>query len=222
MIEFDKGQHMAMVQLSLMGVSVNVHLDLKNIKSEALLKDSRLDRLSSKRLKALLEYSDHTFKIDPKSSVPWKEQFLRKLSRDCDMILSLPVTLSTADIAQLRKSMKETNLSLVKAAKALPDDFKKAQKLSFQYHDGFHHLTRDDDFFAVRQGNRIVSIIPLPGNDFNEVKRFLEAGSRRVLSEQNIGLFRFVVKEVHRLDTKSLLEKTATRTASTSLKLMQG
>lgn len=219
MIEFDKGQHMAMIQLSLVGVSVNVHLDLKNIKSEFLLRDSRLDKLSPKRLKALLEYSDHTFKLDPKSPVPWKEQFCRKLSRDCDMLLSLPVLLTAAEIAQLRQSIKQTHLSLINVAKVLPDDFKKAQKLSYYYFDGFHHLTRDDDFLAVRKGNQIVSIIPLPGNDFNELKKFLEAGGKKVLEQDNIQLFKSAVKEVHKLDTQLLLEKTVTRTVTMGLKL---
>lgn len=219
MIEFDNGQHMAMVQLSLNGVSVNVNLDLRNIKSEALLKDSRLGELDSKRLKALLEYVDHGFKLDPKSSVPWKEQFCRKLAKECDALLSLPVMLTPEQLKALRKGVNEVNLSLVNAAKKLPDDYKAAVKLTAMYHDGFNHLTRDDDFIALRAGNRVVSIIPLQGNDYNELKKFLKAGGDRVLDPENVVKFKKAVAEVKRQNTQELLNRKVERKPWSGLKI---
>lgn len=219
MIEFDNGQHMAMVQLSLNGVSVNLNLDLRNIKSEALLKDSRLGELDPRRLKALLEYVDHGFRLDPKSAVPWKEQFCRKLLKECDTLLRLPVTLTPEQLEALRKEVNGVNLSLVNAAKKLPDDYRAAVKLTAVYHDGFNHLTRDDDFIALRAGGRIVSIIPLPGNDFNELKKFLKAGGDRVLSPENVAKFKEAVAEAKRQNTMELLNRKVERKPFSGLKI---
>lgn len=219
MIEFDNGQHMAMVQLSLNGVSVNLNLDLRNIKSEALLKDSRLGELDPKRLKALLEYVDYGFKLDPKSAVPWKEQFCRKLAKECDALLSLPVTLTPEQLKALRKGVTDVNMSLVNAAKKLPDDYKAAVKITAMYHDGFNHLTRDDDFIALRAGGRIVSIIPLQGNDYNELKKFLKMGGDRVLSPENVDRFLRSVAEAKRLKTQDLLSRKVERKPSFGLKI---
>lgn len=205
MIEFDKGQHMAMIQLSLMGVSLNLNLDLDNLRNEPLLKDSRVVGLSPKRLKALLEYVDHVFKVDPKSVLPWKDQFLKRLDRECEALLSLPVKLSPEQLADVRRYVKETNAGLEKALAAAPGSIGLA--LEFQYHDGFNHLTRDDDFIAVRCGGRIVSIIPLPGNDYNEVKTFLKAGGDRVLDPANVEAFRRALIHARKMDARRLVRK---------------
>ena len=219
MIEIDKGQHIAMIQLSLMGVSVNVHIDMNNIRKEHLLQNSRLSELSPKRLVSLLEFTDHTFKVDPKSVVPWRDQFLMRLSKNCDELLSLPKTLSVAEMDYIRKTVKDSNMSLAKAAKVVPEMVHKAQKISYQYHDGFNHLTRDDDFIAVRAGRRIVGMIPLPGNDFNELKKFLKLGGDRVLEPENVAKFLKAVKEVKRNEAMQVIEKHVSKKSSFSLKI---
>lgn len=87
MIEFDKGRHAAVVELSLNGISMNMRLDLDDVRSEPLLRDSRVGELSPQRLKALLEYVDHGFRVDPRSPLPWKEQFCRKLVKECEALM---------------------------------------------------------------------------------------------------------------------------------------
>lgn len=196
MVTFDRGRRHALVQLSLMGVSMSVRLDLKDILSEPLLRDSRLGELDPKRLKALVEYVDHRFKLDRRSSLPWKEQFCRALVKECGDLLSLPVKLTPEEIRELKVDVRRTNRELAAAAKVEPDKFRKA--LTYQYHDGFHHLTRDDDFIAVRCGDRIVGIIALPGNDRNEVKRFIRAARGRMFEPRNLADVRRAVREVRK------------------------
>ena len=120
MIEFDNGLQTATIKLSLDGVYLNLNLNLADIRSEAMLRDSRLGELGPKRLKALLEYVDHGFKVDPKSPLPWKEQFCRALAKECDALLSLPVKLTPEQLREVRRAVRETNVSLERAAQAAP------------------------------------------------------------------------------------------------------
>lgn len=208
MIEFDKGQHMAMIQLSLEGVSVKLNLDMKDIKSEPLLQGTRLGSIPKKSLKLFLEYADHRFRLDPKSPVPWKEQFCRFLGKECEAFLGAARTMTPAQLKELVKGVREANMSLVKAAGVMPDDYKRAlQAVSFSYHDGFNHFTRDDDFIAVRCGNKIVSIIALPGNDHNEAKKFLKMGGDRILEPQNVAKLRKAVAAARRMKMSELLNR---------------
>lgn len=209
MIEFDKGQRMAMIQLSLMGTSVNLNLDMRNIKSEPLLKDSRLNELTMTNLKGLLEYVDHHFKVDPKSALPWKEQYCMALAKECEKLLKAIKTLSPQHFEELSALVDDKVLQvrsdLLKAAKVRPEMY--APAVSYQYHDGFNHMTRDDDFIAVRRGNKVIGIIALPGNDYNEVKKFLKAGGDKCLSAQNVEAFKQAVRKVKQSQAASMVRK---------------
>ena len=217
MIEFDKGLRTAVIKLSLNGVYLNLNLSLGDIRSEALLQDSRLGELGPKRLKALLEYVDHRFEVDPRSPIPWKEQFCRALAKECDALLSLPVKLTPEQLREVRRAVRETNVSLERAAQAAPGALGLA--LEFQYHDGFNHLTRDDDFIAVRRGGRIVGVIALPGNDYNEVKKFLMAGGDRVLDPTNVECFRAALRHARKMDALRLTGRVSRRVVSAGIKI---
>lgn len=209
-----------MIHLSLGGSTMrNWNVDLRNIGSEPLLKGSRVGELDPKRLKALLEYVVHGMKVDMSSPGTWKAQLCRKFAKECDALLSRPVTLTLEQLTQIRKEVNGVNLSLVNAAKKLPDDYRAAVKLTAVYHDGFNHLTRDDDFIALRAGGRIVSIIPLQGNDYNELKKFLKMGGDRVLSPENVDRFLRSVAEAKRQNTMELLNRKVERKPFSSLKI---
>jgi hypothetical protein len=109
-------------------------------------------------------------------------------------VLSLPVKLTPEEIRELKVDVRRANRELAVKAGVDPAVFRQA--VSYQYHDGFHHLTRDDDFIAVRCGNRIVGIIALPGNDRNEVKRFLKAARGRMFEPSNLADVKRAVREV--------------------------
>ena len=211
MIEFDRGQHMAVIHLSLAGVSMPVSLDLRDIRSEPLLRDSRLGELSPKRLKALLEYVDHGFRLDPKSPVPWKEQFCSALSKACSDLLSASVRLTPDQLAKLPALVRAANLSIPKALR-VPDPagaFDLA--VSYDYHDGFRHMTRDDDFIAVRRGGKIIGIIALPGNDWNDLINFLKDGGDKLVERENLDQFRKVYSAARKAHTMKVLSRPAER-----------
>jgi hypothetical protein len=211
MIEFDRGQHLAVIHLSLAGVSMPVSLDLRDIRSEPLLRDSRLGELSPKRLKALLEYVDHGFRLDPKSPVPWKEQFCSALSKACSDLLSAPVRLTADQVAQLPALVRAANLSVPKAL-GVPDPAKAFDMaVSYDYHDGFRHMTRDDDFIAVRRGGRIVGIIALPGNDWNDLINFLKDGGHKLVDPENLDQFRKAYSAARKAHTLDLLSRPVER-----------
>ena len=219
MIEFDNGQHMAMIQLSLQGVSVNVDIDLHRVKENPFLMKAGLGDLSPKRLKALLEYTDHRFKLDPKSPVPWKEQFYLALARDAAALRKEVMKLTPDQVKEVRRILKDTHGALEKAIGAVAGSGVLEKALTYQYHDGFHHLTRDDDFIAVRRGGRLVSVIPLAGNDFNEVKKFLKAGADAVLDPHNVESFRKCVRHAKKMDAAKLVKEATVHTVSSVLKI---
>lgn len=215
MIEFDSGRHLAMIKLSLMGVSVNMNLDLRKAREEPLLVKAGLAGLPEGRLKALLEYTDHRFKVDPRSPLPWKEQFFLALGRDAEVLRKAVLKLTPAELKELRRVIKDTHGTLEKAIGAVAGSGVMDLALKYQYHDGFHHLTRDDDFFAVRCGNRIVGIIPLKGNDRNELLKFLKAGADAVLDPTNVESFRKCVRHAKKLDAAQLVREVTVKTVTT-------
>ena len=91
---------------------------------------------------------------------------------------------------KIDKAISKLKTSLVLDAGVWPKDYKQALAYIYEYHDGFNHLTRDDDFLAVRCGDHVVEKIYLPGNDLNDLKAFLKAGGDRVLSLENVAKFR--------------------------------
>lgn len=207
MIEIDGGQHLALIQLSPGGVSVNINLNLNNLAGEmAFIKGNQLSKLDPKRFRALLRYTDHTFVPDMKSGIPWKEQFLRKLSANCDLILTAK-KLSSGEMEDLAKTLSDTNKQFMAKAKVLPDEFAAARQVSWQYHDGFRHLTRDDDFFIVRKGKDIVGMIPLAGNDYNELKKFLTENGDHMMQPENFVEFKKALMEAKRQGIENVLKK---------------
>ena len=196
----------AVIRLSLMGVDQDIRLDLRNIGNEPLLKGTGLDTLSLKRLYAFLEYADHKFRVDARNPLPWKEQFLGAFVAMWRALGTKACCVTAVELAALRKGVFVTNQAL--ALQGGAEGVKEFREtLSYQYHDGFDHMTRDDDFFAVRCGNRIVEIIPLPGNDYNELKSFIRNASRRILERENIERFRAACCEMR----KSRAAKLANR-----------
>lgn len=216
MVQFDESTSKATLKLSLGNVSVPVTIDLFDLSTEPVLGKSLLQRLDLRRRRAFLEYADACFKLDKLSPVPWRDQFCTFLAKESDRILSLPVKVSSAELRELMDYVRNVRRQLVADAGVHREEFGEA--LCYQYHDGFNHLTRDDDFFAVFCGNRIVSIIPLPGNDYNELKKFLMAGSDQVLSPENVVALHKAVMEMR----KSKLAKLAKRRFFFSKKKSQG
>ncbi len=192
MIEFDKGQHTARIILTTSGVSVNLNLDMNNIKAEPALRDSRLHELKPSQLKNLLEYVDNKFKVDFRSPLTWKEQFCRSLAKECDTFLKVGRTLTPEQRTELLRTAKQINADLAKVAKVSPEVA--APVMSVQY-SGFNRMVMDDDFIAVRAGGRVVSMIPLRGNDYNEVKKYLSIAGEECLNSANIVDFKSVARK---------------------------
>jgi len=212
MINFNDGQQTATLKLSLEGVSLSSNIDLRILANDPVLKDSRIRELTPKQLKSLLEYVDHRFKVDPRSALPWRDQFLRSLAKECEAFLKLPVKLTPERMAEIRKAVKDVNVSLERAIGAKSGEFGDA--LQYQYHDGFRHLTRDDDFIAVRRGGQIVSIIMLRGNDENDIINFLKYAKGKILNPDNIDAFRESLFNARKMKALELTNRKASKGVS--------
>ena len=208
MLEFDNDQHMAVVMISMMNTTVKMPLDLKNIRSQGLLKNSHLDRLSDAELKALLQSVHKSFVFDPKAGGSVQEQFLKALSKACDNYLCLAVTLDPVERAELLKQVKDINAELLQRAGAKPQEFRQA--LTSVYNPGVHHLTMDDDFIEIRRDGKVVEVIGLPGNDRNDLKNFLRyAGGERCLSQQNGNSLKDAINTLRKTLMRAAAEKVA-------------
>lgn len=209
MVTFDNGRHSATVRPAPATSAADLKLDLRAIGNEPLLSGSRIGELGEKRLKALIEYVDHGFRPDPASSLTWREQFCRALAGAGDSHLLRRTELTPGQLKEVRAAVRDINLSLAMAARAVDPASAFRSAVTYQYHDGFNHLTRDDDFIAVRSGDRIVAIIALPGNDYNELKKFLKAGGDRVLSPENVQAFRRALAAAKKAEMAKMLRRTA-------------
>ncbi len=193
MIEFDKNQQTAQIKISAIGTSVNLNLDLKNIKSEALLHNSTLDTLTKKQLKGLLEYADAKFKPNLQSPMSWKEQFLTFLVATHEKLKNSPEMLNVLERQNINQEVNKVNAELMKKGGADPKLF--AAALTVQY-SGFKSMTMDDDYLAVRANGKIISVLPLKGNDYKEVMEYLKQGGKECLSQNNVVDFKSAIRKV--------------------------
>lgn len=203
------------------GLIIPMTLNLKDMSNLPLPKGHSLDKLSERKLKELIAYAEHKFSYNSKSVVGIYDQFCRFLSTECDKLLN-PVfrdSLTTEQMSELKGFIKDCHGQLERKACVFPGTVKDA--ISFQYHDGFNHLTRDDDFIAVRCGDKIVSIIALPGNDFNDLKKFLLAGGEKVLSPENVVNFRKAVRLMKRDKAFELAQRRTKKVFSSGLSLFK-
>ena len=189
MVTFDNSRNVE-VRMSFRGVSSVFRANLMTLGNDPLMKGSGIGDLSPTKLRALLEYTDHRFRVDPKSPLRWEEQFKKSLSKDCRDLLLAKVLMTPEELRTLMACVHGMNAKMAIEAGARDIAHKVEEVIDYQYHDGFNHMTRDDDFIAVRRGGRVVSIIALPGNDFNEMKKFLKAGGDLMLTPENIEGFR--------------------------------
>lgn len=193
MIEFDG--YIAKLSLEYNGVFIPFNLNLADIRNNPDLKDSALANLSPNRLRAALEYADHTFKVNPSSVVPVQQQFIGHLKAVGSLVLDPDSRIiGAASLGAIVSEVNAVNRELLE--KAGVNVGRKSEAVSFQYFSGVHHMTLDDDFLAVRKGGKIVGMIPLPGNDYNEVKRFIKEGRNDILSVKNIGDLKNCVRKV--------------------------
>lgn len=203
MVEFDERTQVAKLSLEFQGVAVPFRISLGDVRQDPLLRGSGLDRLSPERYKALLEYCGCNFKPNWKSFFTIQEQFCKYLASQCDILLDRRPSIRSSEFAEIKQDVDNTNFVLLRKAGVKPEEFREA--MSYQYFAGVHHMTRDDDFIAVRKGGKVVSIIPLAGNDYNEVKRFITEGREDVLSVRNIGDLKDCVRKVRQQKAADLV-----------------
>lgn len=168
-----------------------------------MLSKSRANHLSYREFKALITEIAKRFQLDPKSSLTWSEQFGRMIAHVAGVLHPVnPVHAITHDqIQALKIDAKLLQNTMCEKAGISAKDFTEA--LSVGYCAGVDNLFCTDDFLTVRQGNKIVAIIGLPGNDYNELKSHFINEAQRVLSPSNIETIK---REIRQMKIDNALE----------------
>jgi hypothetical protein len=192
MLVFDEKGHIALLSLFFAGVRKDERMDLHELVRDPVLAVAGFGSLSLEERKDLVRRVDKAFRVDPRSSLSWREQFVRSCAQECIRTLEIramrPRFLSEEQMNDVIAGVVSVNRAL--AEKAGHDWRTVNQVLSSEYNAGFNHLFKDDDFIAVRRGGMIVEKIMLQGNDHNVLKDFIREAQALILSDVNINDFR--------------------------------
>lgn len=150
-----------------------------------------IDKLSNAQLRGLIVRASMNFKANPDLNVSYESRFARCLVRECDQFRNAQRLLSPVQVAEFRKIVEDTNMSICDAAKVSREHFEPCVTSEYS---GFNNLTMDDDFICLKKGGLVVSVIALPGNDYNLIKNYLREAGDKCLSATNIDDFRLCLK----------------------------
>lgn len=177
----------AVVRLSLAGVVHEFRLSFESCR-ERLFREFGLRGISDVRFRRSLERLGSSFALDPRSVLPWEEQFLQLLRADLAADYPLSVSLRYS----LESEVHRVDDAFARACGQ--SDRKVSEELVSVYCGGVNRLTMDDDYIAVCRGGQVVERIALEGNDENELKNFLRQGGDIVLSPENVHEYREAVR----------------------------
>ena len=209
MVEFDEMGLIAMLSLSFSGVRRDERLDLRALVRDPALGPAGFGLLFMQQRRDLLRRVSKDFRVDPRSPLSWREQFVRACADECVRTLKLlamrPQFLSREQMDDVIAGVLSVNKAL--AEKAGHDQRTLDQVLSTEYNAGFNHLYMDDDFIAVSRGGVVVEKIMLQGNDHNALKEFIREAQALVLSDGNINDFRQSAKVMRMAQAYSKVNK---------------
>ena len=121
------------------------------------------------------------------------------------------------ELQTLKINAKMLQYELCKKAGITPKEFSEA--LSVGYCGGVDNMFCTDDFLTIRQGNKIVSVVNLPGNDYVELKEYFDSRSIQILSAENISALKESIRQMKLESALELAQRPGTLKMSPGLHL---
>lgn len=220
-VKFDDKKHQVTVTFNVNSVRQNMVLDYEKIRKglDPSFVRSRVHRLSYDEFKYVSSELAKRFRVDPKISLSWAQQYALVFGKVADVMhpVNQSMVISAEQLHALKVDVKMLQNELCKKAGITPKEFSEA--LSVGYCGGVDNLFCTDDFLTIRQGNKIVSIVNLPGNDYIELKEYFTNRSRQILSEDNIMALRESIRQMKLDSALELAQRSGTLKMSPGLQL---
>lgn len=187
-VRFDDKKRQLTVNFVVNNVRQKMTLSYSDVRAGKVprLANTRAYKLSYDEFKILAKELAIRFKMDPKVSLSWSDQFLLVFGHAAGVMHSkgLAVSLTADELKALKLDARMLGRELCLKAGVDPKGFGEA--LTAGYCSGVDTLFCTDDFIAIRKGNTIISRINLAGNDYNELKQFIRNAWDRIVSSENI------------------------------------
>lgn len=137
-----------------------------------------------------------SFAPDLKSSLSWTEQYCLELAKISDKLYALKSSneLTPEQFRDLKRDISKLGKDFLAAVGISEKEYSQAYTVG--YCMGVDTLFCTSDYLSIRRGDVIVARINLPGNDYNDLKSFLQEASKEIMSEHNIESMRAAIKQM--------------------------
>ena len=218
-VKFDDNKRILTVTLKTNDVAQKFTLSYDDMKRGLVqpLISSRAHRLTYKEFKKVSNEIAIRFKVDPKSKLPWSEQFCLVLGHVAGVLHPQNRILSSDEKMLIKMNVRNLNQSLCDSAVVGRSDFSEA--ITAGYCGGVDSMFCTDDYITIRKGNTIIARVGLSGNDYTELKEFYDRGVERILSRENIANLAEAVRQMKMDKAMELAGKKGSLAFHNGLKL---